>query len=118
MPLVLLVGLFVGFVVGCIYENYAYTSILARENETQENTINSFVEALERENCQVAWLPLWQLKVKNLAANQAVMVNTDNIRAGNITFMSNNGVNSIKIPAGNYPYLDAVRAMRQAVQGD
>lgn len=108
----LVLGFFAGFVA------FGFLAVYLEDNQryNQQDAINDFIEALERENCQVSRLPIWQLKIENLSANETVLVNTDNIRVGNVTFMSNKGVDSIKIPGGNYPYLDAVREMRNAVQ--
>jgi len=114
MVLIVIFGF--GCLAGGVYESSVNSSELRHNTQTQEDIINDFIEALERENCQVSRLPIWQLKIENLSANETVLVNTDNIRVGNVTFMSNKGVDSIKIPGGNYPYLDAVKAMRKAVQ--
>lgn len=108
----LIIGLSIGFF--AMWWLFTYSE--DNEEQDQEVAINAFIEALERENCQVARVPIWQLEVKNFSAKGSVLVNTNNIRTGNITFKSNNGVNSIKIPGGNYPWLDAVKLMRSAVQ--
>lgn len=114
LALVILFGF--GCLVGSIVEYNFELREQAHDRQAQEDITNAFIEALQRDNCLVSRLPIWQLKIENLSANKTVLVNTDNIRAGNITFMSSNGVDSIKIPDGNYPYLDAVKLMRKAVQ--